>query len=105
MARMQVNGLEIGYEIIGDGKKFAIITPGGRFSKDTPGVRQLAEELAKNGYKTVIWDRVNCGESEISLAGTTESRMNADTLAGLLKALKMTPALVIGGSAGARVSL
>jgi pimeloyl-ACP methyl ester carboxylesterase len=105
VARIQVNGLEIGYEIIGDGKKNAIITPGGRFSKDTPGVRQLAEELAKDGYKTVIWDRVNCGESEISFAATTESRLNADTLAGLLKVLNMTPALVIGGSAGARVSL
>jgi pimeloyl-ACP methyl ester carboxylesterase len=31
--------------------------------------------------------------------------LNADALAGLLRALDMAPALVIGGSAGARVSL
>ena len=63
MARIDVNGLSIGYEIIGNGSKTAIITPGGRFPKETPGVRDLAENLAKHDYKTVIWDRPNCGES------------------------------------------
>ena len=105
MATIEVNGLNIGYEIIGDGSKTAIITPGGRFSKETPGVKDLAENLAKQGYKTVIWDRPNCGESDVCFDGDSESILNADTLAGLLKALGMAPALVIGGSAGSRVSL
>ena len=47
MAKIDVNGLSIGYEIIGSGSKPAIITPGGRFTKETPGVRDLAENLAK----------------------------------------------------------
>jgi pimeloyl-ACP methyl ester carboxylesterase len=105
MPRIDVNGIGIGYEIIGDGSKNAIITPGGRFSKETPGVRDLAENLAKQDYKVVIWDRPNCGESDICFEGETESILNADTLVGLLRALDMAPALVIGGSAGSRVSL
>ena len=105
MAMIDVNGINIAYEIIGAGKKTAIITPGGRFAKETPGVRQLAEELAKHDYKTVIWDRPNCGESDFWFKGETESVVNADTLVGLLKKLDMSPALVIGGSAGSRVSL
>lgn len=105
MPRIDINGLAIGYEIIGNGSKTAIITPGGRFSKETPGVRDLAEGLAARDHKVVIWDRPNCGESDICFSGESESILNADTLVGLLRALDMAPALVIGGSAGSRVSL
>lgn len=105
MARIDVNGLSIGYEVIGSGSKTAIITPGGRFPKESPGVRELAEGLAERGYRTVIWDRPNCGESDVCFEAESESILNADTLVGLLKALDMAPALVIGGSAGSRVSL
>lgn len=105
MPRIDVNGIGIAYEIIGSGSKHAIITPGGRFSKDTPGVRDLAEGLAAQDHKVVIWDRPNCGESDICFEGETESILNADTLVGLLKKLDMAPALLIGGSAGSRVSL
>ncbi|MDG2005386.1 MAG: alpha/beta hydrolase [Novosphingobium sp.] len=105
MPMIDVNGVGIAYEIIGNGSRNAIITPGGRFPKETPGVRDLAENLAAQDYKVVIWDRPNCGESDICFTGETESILNADTLVGLLKALDMAPALVIGGSAGSRVSL
>ena len=105
MPTIEVNGLNIGYEIVGEGSKTAIITPGGRFSKETPGVRDLAENLAGHGYRTIIWDRPNCGESDVCFEGESESILNADTLAGLLEALDMAPALVVGGSAGSRVSL
>ena len=105
MATIEVDGLNIGYEVIGNGSKTAIITPGGRFPKETPGVRDLAEELAKHDYKTVIWDRPNCGESDVCFDAESESILNADTLVSLLKKLDMAPALVIGGSAGSRVSL
>lgn len=105
MATIEVNGLNIGYEVIGNGSKTAIITPGGRFSKETPGVKDLAQELAKHDYRTVIWDRPNSGESDVCFEGESESILNADTLVGLLRKLDMAPALVIGGSAGSRVSL
>jgi pimeloyl-ACP methyl ester carboxylesterase len=105
MPRIDVDGIGIAYEIIGSGAKKAAITAGGRFSKDSPGQRELAEKLAEHGYSTLIWDRPNCGESDVHFEGESESILNADTLAGLLKALNFGPALLIGGSAGSRVTL
>ena len=105
MPKVDINGIGIAYDIIGEGDKTIAITAGGRFSKDTPGLRELATSLAGAGYKALIWDRVNCGESDINFDGETESLMNADTLAGLLRALNFGPTLLVGGSAGSRVSL
>jgi pimeloyl-ACP methyl ester carboxylesterase len=100
----KVDGLSIAYEVIGDGEPWAI-TPGGRFSKDAPGVRQLAESLAASGKQVVIWDRPNTGASEVCFEGDSESVMQADVLAGLLGRLDMAPAVIAGGSGGSRVSL
>jgi pimeloyl-ACP methyl ester carboxylesterase len=105
MAKIDINGIGIAYDIIGNGSQAVAITPGGRFSKDTPGIRALAEKLAEGGLKVLIWDRPNCGESDVSFSGETESIMNADTLAGLIRALDLGPVLLVGGSAGSRVSL
>lgn len=99
-----VDGLAISYEVIGEGRPWAI-TPGGRFSKDYPGVRELAKALADEGNKVLIWDRPNTGESDVCFTGSSESAMQADVLAGLLKQLDMTPAVIAGGSGGSRVSL
>ncbi len=101
----EVDGLEISYEIIGTGEQSWVITPGGRFSKDTGGVRELAEQLAAAGRQVLIWDRPNCGASQVCFTGENESAMQADHLAGLLRSLGMTPAVIVGGSGGARVSL
>jgi pimeloyl-ACP methyl ester carboxylesterase len=105
MPKVDVGGIGVAYDLIGDGRKTAVITPGGRFSKDTPGVRELAQKLAEGGLRVLIWDRPNCGESDLSFRGKSESILNADTLAGLVRALELEPALLIGGSAGSRVSL
>jgi pimeloyl-ACP methyl ester carboxylesterase len=105
MAQIRVNGIAIGYDIIGHGNRTALITPGGRSSKDTPGVRSLAQKLADGGLRVIVWDRPNCGESDLSFEGPSESLLNADALAGLLRALGVGPALLVGGSAGSRVSL
>jgi pimeloyl-ACP methyl ester carboxylesterase len=96
--------LTLAYETIGEGRPW-VITPGGRFTKDEPGVRQLAEALAAQGNRVLIWDRPNCGESDVCFEGSSESAMQADALVGLLEHLDMTPAVIIGGSGGARVSL
>jgi pimeloyl-ACP methyl ester carboxylesterase len=92
------------YEVLGDGRPW-VITPGGRFSKDSPGVRELATALADRGNRVLIWDRPNCGASDVCFTGTSESAMQADVLAGLLEQLGMTPAVIAGGSGGSRVSL
>jgi pimeloyl-ACP methyl ester carboxylesterase len=99
-----VGGLQISYEVIGSGRPWAL-TPGGRFSKEDPGVRELAEALAERGNQVAIWDRPNCGASSVCFDGPSESAIQADALAGLLRQLEMTPAVIAGGSGGARVSL
>jgi pimeloyl-ACP methyl ester carboxylesterase len=106
MAATRVNGRSVSYEVTGDaGARPWVITPGGRFSKDSPGVRELAVALAERGNRVLIWDRPNCGASDVRFDGSSESAMQADVLADLLRQLGMTPAVIAGGSGGARVSL
>ncbi len=108
MATVDIEGTTIAYDIVGDpGGNGApwVLTPGGRFARDTPGLRQLAEELAKHGHRVLIWDRPNTGASNVCFTGASESEMQADHLAGLLRQLDMAPAIIFGGSGGARVSL
>lgn len=105
MPRATANGLSIAYEIIGTHGQPWVITPGGRFSKDSPGVRELAVELARAGKRVLIWDRPNTGASDVCFDGASESEMQADTLAALLTQLELTPAIIAGGSGGSRVSI
>jgi pimeloyl-ACP methyl ester carboxylesterase len=104
MARTQIDGIGIDYQLIGDGP-LTIITPGGRFSKDAGGIRELAEMLAAGGRCVLVWDRPNCGASDLCFTGASEAVLNADTLAGLVRHVDRGPALLIGGSSGARVSI
>ena len=105
MATADIDGTRIAYEIIGDEGDPWVLTPGGRFSKDTPGLRELAQQLAAHRKRVLIWDRPNTGASDVCFTGSSESAMQADRLAGLLRALDLSPAFVFGGSGGARVSL
>lgn len=105
MPTATVNGVTLAYEVIGDRGTPWVLTPGGRFSKDVPGVRELAEALAAAGNQVLIWDRPNTGASDVHFGGSSESAMQADALAGLLGELGLAPAVIAGGSGGARVSL
>jgi pimeloyl-ACP methyl ester carboxylesterase len=104
VATATVQGSSIAYDVIGEGRPW-VITPGGRFSRESPGVRELAQALAERGNAVVVWDRPNTGASDVRFDGTSESAMQADALAGLLDHLHMGPTVMIGGSGGARVSL
>jgi pimeloyl-ACP methyl ester carboxylesterase len=105
MPNATVNGLDISYDLLGDGDRTWAITPGGRFSKDDGGVRELGEALAAQGQRALIWDRPNCGASQVCFTGESESTMQADTLAALIDHLGLGPTVIIGGSGGARVSM
>ena len=106
MARIQLSGLGIEYELIGPKDAPAIaLTPGGRFAKDSPGLPELAEALAAGGRRVLLWDRPNCGASDISFAGDNESDLQARTLIELIRALKLGPTALAAGSGGSRVSL
>ena len=51
----------------------------------------------------LIWDRPNCGASDVCFTGESESTMQADTLAALITHLDLGPTVITGGSGGARV--
>src|SRR3954447_16645580 len=104
MPEAHVNDIDISYDLIGDGRPRGI-TPGGRFSKDDGGIRELADALAAEGNRVLIWDRPNCGASQVAFTGDSESTLQADTLAALVEHLGLGPTVVIGGSGVARVSM
>jgi 2-hydroxy-6-oxonona-2,4-dienedioate hydrolase len=106
MARQDVGGIEIDYEFFGSADApLVILTPGGRYPRDTPGLPQLAAALVKGGYRVLSWDRPSCGASDVSFEGISESVLHADTLVGLTAALGLERFALVGGSAGSRISL
>lgn len=106
MARATINGIGIEYELIGDaGAPPVALTPGGRFTMDAPGVREMAGEFAKAGKCVLIYDRPNCGKSDVCLVGSSESEIQAEALAGLIRHIDLGPTMIAGGSGGSRVSM
>ena len=106
MARIEVAGLGIEFELLGmAGNPAVAITPGGRFSKDSKGVRELGEALAAGGKRVLLWDRPNCGASDICFDAGGESRLQAEVLTSLIRMLELGPTALVAGSAGSRVSL
>jgi pimeloyl-ACP methyl ester carboxylesterase len=105
VSSIEVNGGNVVYEILGDAGDLIVLTPGGRFSKEIPGLRPLAEALVAGGYRVLLWDRPNCGASDVQFYGQSESHMRAETLHGLLGALGVQRCIIAGGSGGARDSM
>jgi len=102
---MEINGGQVVYEILGQTGDLIALTPGGRFSKDIPGLRPLAEALVGGGYRVLLWDRPNCGKSDVQFYGKSESHMRAETLHALITGLGEGPCIIAGGSGGARDSM
>ena len=101
----EVNAGNVVYEILGKEGDFIALTPGGRFSKDIEGLRPLAQELVRGGYRVLLWDRPNCGKSDVQFYGQSESHMRAETLHALIIGLDIGPCVLAGGSGGARDSM
>src|ERR1700760_3245013 len=105
-AEIEINGGIVVYELIGpDDGENVTLTPGGRFSKDYGGVHELANALAEGGKQVLLWDRPNCGRSDIQLFGKSESHMRADTFGKLVIGLGFDSFIATGGSGGARDTL
>jgi pimeloyl-ACP methyl ester carboxylesterase len=106
MPSIEINGGLVEYELLGpENGKPLVLTPGGRFTKDHAGARPLAEALASGGLRVLIWDRPNCGLSDVQFFEQSESHMRAETLGALVKALGLGPLVIAGGSGGARDSV
>lgn len=106
MAHIPVSGITIDYELLGpEWAPPVALTPGGRFAKDSPGLPELAQALVAGGRRVLLWDRPNCGASDLSFEGESESDLQARTLIGLIRALDLGPTALAAGSGGSRVSL
>ncbi|WP_024448293.1 alpha/beta fold hydrolase [Mycolicibacterium iranicum] len=103
--KIEINGGYVVYEILGKEGEFIVLTPGGRFSKDIPGLKPLAKKLVEGGYRVLLWDRPNCGKSDVQFYGQSESHMRAETLQQLITKLDIGPVILLGGSGGARDSM
>ena len=102
MATLLINGAVLHYDELGSGQP-VVLTPGGRLARDA--VRPLAELLSQD-HRVIIYDRRNCGSSDVVISGDkSEQDIWVDDLHKLLAQLDATPAYVGGGSAGCRVSL
>lgn len=106
MNKIDVDGIGIAYEVLGKESDPAVaLTPGGRFTMDVPGLREMAEVFVKAGRRVLIYDRPNCGYSDACLRGASESEMQAEALTGLIRKLDLGPTVIAGGSGGSRVSM
>jgi len=104
---LHVRGLEIEIEVHGrtSGGLPVVLTPGGGGGKG--GFRWLAQRL-KSGRQTLVWDRPNTGGSGMTLGDDErqpEFDLQADYLHQVLHSLGLLPAVLLGKSNGARLSL
>lgn len=103
MAEIEINGGIVVYEFVGpDDGEVVVLTPGGRFGKDYGGLHELADALAAGGKRVLLWDRPNCGASDVQLYGRSESHMRAETVGTIVETLGLGPVVAAGGSGGAR---
>ena len=105
MPVVELDGIEIAYDLVGAHGQPWVLTPGGRFTKEVGGLPELAHALAATGRRVVLWDRPNCGASSVVFRGRSESEVQAEALGALLRHLDLGPTVIAGGSGGARVSL
>ncbi|HEY3302760.1 MAG TPA: alpha/beta hydrolase [Candidatus Binatia bacterium] len=104
MSYANVRGVKINYKVFGDRGPWAALSPGGR--RDISGIEPLARRLADAGHHVVIFDRRNCGASDVVIDGEeSEYEIWADDLHELLSQLGALPAFVGGSSSGCRTSL
>ena len=104
MPTAKVRGVNINYKVLGDQGPWVALSPGGR--RDISGIETQAKALAALGYRVVIFDRRNCGASDVVIDGNeSEYEIWADDIHELLSQLGALPAVVGGSSSGCRTAL
>ena len=100
----QIRGIQVNYDVLGNAGPWVALAPGGRVGM--PGIREMAESLAGKGYRVLIFDRRNCGASDVGISGgASEFEEWADDLYELTKQLGAQPCVAGGGSSGCRTSV
>ncbi len=99
MPKIQANGINIYYEIHGEGEPVVLI---GGLGADTFLWFRQTPELSKN-FQVVVFDNRGAGESDKPEEPYT-IKMFADDTAGLLKALAIPHAHIVGASLGGLIA-
>jgi pimeloyl-ACP methyl ester carboxylesterase len=100
----KVRGANINYKVLGDHGPWVALSPGGR--RDISGIELLASKVAEKGHRVVIFDRRNCGASDVVIDGNeSEYEIWADDVHELLTQINALPAVVGGSSSGCRTAL
>ncbi len=100
----KVRGVNMNYKILGERGPWVALSPGGR--RDISGIELLASCVAERGHRVVIFDRRNCGASDVVIdGGDSEYEIWADDIHELLRQLGALPAVVGGSSSGCRTAL
>jgi pimeloyl-ACP methyl ester carboxylesterase len=103
MPVVNIRGVAINYEMLGDRGPFLALQPGGR--RGLVGVKSLGAKLAEAGNRVVVYDRRNCGASGIAIEGESENEIWAEDLHELLAGLDALPAYIGGSSSGCRLAM
>ena len=104
MPNAKVRGINMNYKVLGAEGPWVALSPGGR--RDISGIELLATRLANEDHRVVIFDRRNCGASDVVIDGEeSEYEIWADDIHELMSQLGALPAFVGGSSSGCRTAL
>lgn len=99
-----IRGISMNYDVLGGDGPWVALSPGGRNAMES--VRSLAQRIADEGYKVIIFDRRSCGKTDVVIEGDqSEYEIWADDLYELLTQLGALPVIAGGSSSGCRLSL
>jgi pimeloyl-ACP methyl ester carboxylesterase len=67
MPLAKVRGVNMNYKVLGNHGPWVALSPGGR--RDISGIELLAGKVAETGHRVVVFDRRNCGASDVVIDG------------------------------------
>lgn len=100
MPRLRANGVELYYEVIGEGDPLVLVHGGWG---DQNSWRLVVDEFARS-YQVVTYDRRGHSQSDRSI-GSEVIRAHEEDLGALMEQLGIAPAHVVGNSIGGSIAL
>jgi pimeloyl-ACP methyl ester carboxylesterase len=99
-----INGADIHYETMGDRGRWLVVNSGGRHSLSE--VRDLSGAFVDYGYRVLLHDRRNCGQSSLDFDfQASEDDVWVDDLHSLLVRLSIDRPFLVGKSRTARMAI
>jgi pimeloyl-ACP methyl ester carboxylesterase len=97
------NSVRLHYQVLGENGPWVALVSGARRSMQE--VKGLATRVADAGFRVLLHDRRNTGQSSVSLEGEgSEFEIWADDLRALAATLGLPPLIVGGSSSGCRLA-